>query len=379
MKSLAPSRRLALSTLLLACAPAFAAPLSGTVQDASGRPVAGALVVGASAAGKDDTNGAPHRWVATSDDAGRFALQDFPPGPCHVTANADAAGSGQERDRCDAGEAAATREATIVVRPLGMHVGGHVKLPSDAPLASGAIVFLAHRAADGSGPMVVYGTRVVHELWALALPDGTWSARAVTPAVASGSTRFLLPGRTAPIDLDLAAPRGSHPEIADELHALAVKDQAVRNAFIAAHESDASAAAMTRADGENLARLKQIIRRHGWPTGALVGNDAMGDVWTLTQHAPGPFIAQALPHLKAAADRGEIAWSSLALMIDRDLTDRKKPQLYGSQATLADGKMTLLPVRDEAHLDERRAQVGLGPEADYLAQLQKLYLPAGTP
>ena len=178
MKSLAPSHRLALSTLLLACAPAFAASLSGTVQDASGRPVAGALVVGASAAGKDDANGAPHRWVATSDGAGRFALQDFPPGPCHVTANADAAGSGQERDGCNAGDAPASREATIVVRPLGMHVGGHVQPPADAPLASDAIVFLAHRAADGSGPTVVYGTRVVHELWALALPGGTWAARA---------------------------------------------------------------------------------------------------------------------------------------------------------------------------------------------------------
>jgi hypothetical protein len=31
-----------------------------------------------------------------------------------------------------------------------------------------------------------------------------------------------------------------------------------------------------------------------------------------------------------------------------------------------------------SNLDERRAQVGLGPEADYLARLQKLYLPAGT-
>ena len=194
MKSLAPSHRLALSTLLLACAPAFAASLSGTVQDASGRPVAGALVVGNSSAGKDDANGAPHRWVATTDGVGRFTLPDFPPGPCHVTANADAAGSGQERDRGDA--------------------------------------------------------------------------------------------------------RG---------------------------------------------------------------------------------IAQALPHLKAAADRGEIAWATLALLIDRDLTDRHKPQVYGSQATVADGKMVLLPVQDAAHLDERRAQVGLGPEADYLAQLQKLYLPAGTP
>jgi len=378
MKSLAPSHRLALSTLLLAGAPAFAASLTGTVQDADGRTVAGALVVGNSAAGTNDANGAPHRWVATSDAAGRFALPDFPPGPCHVTADADATGSGQEREHCDAGDAQASRQATIVVRPLSAHVGGHVKPPADAPLADDAIVFVEHRAADGSGPTVAYGTRIVHELWALALPDGTWAARAVTPAVASGSTRFLLPGRTAPIDLDLAAPRGSHPEIADELHALVVKDQAARDAFIAAHESDASGAAMERVDNENLARLKRIIRRHGWPDGALVGNDAMGDLWTLTQHAPGPFIAQALPHLKAAADRGEIAWAMLALLIDRDLTDRHKPQIYGSQATVADGKMVLLPVQYEAHLDERRARVGLGPEADYLAQLQKLYFPAGA-
>ena len=378
MKSLVPSHRLALSTLLLACGPAFAATLSGIVQDASGRPVAGALVVGNSAAGKDDANGAPHRWVATSDAAGRFTLQDFPAGPCHVTANADAAGSGQERDACIAGDTPASREETIVVRPQPARIGGHVTPPADAALAHDAIVFVAHRAADGSDPMVVYGTRIVHELWALALPDGTWAARAVTPAVASGSTRFLLPGRTAPIDLDLATPRGSHPEIADELHALVAKDQAARNAFIAAGESDESGAAMARVDDANLARLKQIIRRYGWPTGALVGNDAMIDVWTLTQHAPGPFIAQALPHLKAAADRGEIAWAMLALMIDRDLTDRKKPQIYGSQATVADGKVTLLPVQDEAHLDERRARVGLGPEADYLAQMQKLFFPAGT-
>ena len=138
----------------------------------------------------------------------------------------------------------------------------------------------------------------------------------------------------------------------------------------------AANAAMERAARANLARLAQIIRQHGWPTGALDGNAGTGDVWLLVQHSPGPFIAQGLPHLKAAADRGEIAWSTLASTIDRDLTGRHQPQVHGSRATLGDdGRMTLLPTRDEAHLDERRAQVGPGPIADCLALLQKMYSP----
>ncbi len=99
----------------------------------------------------------------------------------------------------------------------------------------------------------------------------------------------------------------------------------------------------------------------------------MGDVWLLAQHAPGDFIAQALPHLKAAADRGELPWSSLALMIDRDLVDRNKPQIYGSQWQGSGADLKMADTVDPEHLDERRARVGLGPIADYKALLEKDY------
>ena len=378
MPTFASPRRLALSTLLLACTSSFSAPLVGRVQDVAGHPIAGALVVGSSDTARKDANGSTHRWIASSDAAGRFALDDFPAGPCHVTANAGAAGVGQEQEPCNVAAAAATtRETTIVVAAVPAHVAGTVLRPATAGATPDDVVLVARMPAGEDGPLVVYGTRIEHDAWALDLPAGTWMAKAVTPAAATGSFQFVLPGRTAPIALNLATPKGSHPELARELGAMAAKDQAVRNAAIAAGNDDKAAnAAMERVDRANLARLRQIIRRFGWPTGALVGNAGMGDVWLLVQHSPGPFIAQALPHLKNAADRGEIAWSTLALTIDRDLTDRRQPQLYGSQATLgADGRMTLLPVRDEAHLDERRAQVGLGPIADYLAQLQKMYEP----
>jgi hypothetical protein len=79
--------------------------------------------------------------------------------------------------------------------------------------------------------------------------------------------------------------------------------------------------------------------------------------------------------MKAAADKGELAWSTVALSVDRDLLNDKKKQLYGSQVNIENGKVDLLPVEDEAHLDERRAKVGLEPIAEYKANILKLYEP----
>ena len=108
-----------------------------------------------------------------------------------------------------------------------------------------------------------------------------------------------------------------------------------RNAMIAKGlRRGLDCAGQARGDRANLARMKQIIRRYGWPTATLVGNDGMEDFWLLAQHAPPGFIASALPHLNAAAERGEIARSTMALMIDRDLLNRGKPQIYGSQDAL---------------------------------------------
>lgn len=77
----------------------------------------------------------------------------------------------------------------------------------------------------------------------------------------------------------------------------------------------------------------------------------------------------------------EISRSTLALMIDRDrdLVNRHQPQIYGSQDQVKDGRFVLFDVQDKPHLDARRAQVGLGPIADYKALIEKEYRePAGA-
>jgi hypothetical protein len=52
-----------------------------------------------------------------------------------------------------------------------------------------------------------------------------------------------------------------------------------------------------------------------------------------------------------------------------------KPQEYGTQATGRDGRYVARDLRDPGGVDERRARVGLGPLAGYLAQMTEHYEP----
>nr|WP_307729854.1 DUF6624 domain-containing protein [Duganella sp. sic0402] len=100
----------------------------------------------------------------------------------------------------------------------------------------------------------------------------------------------------------------------------------------------------------------------------MVGKRGVFSAWLLIQHASPDLLKQCLPGMAAAADRGELPWSEVALSIDRDLMYDGKPQRYVSQfVTGADGKSAMYQVEDEAHLDERRAQAGLGTIAEYKA------------
>ena len=375
MPSRAFMRLAAFATLLLACASAGATQLGGVVRDTAGQPVAGALVVAASGTDVRNADGTRRRWIATSDGAGRFAFDAFPAGACRVSANAGAERVGIAAAPCRVKPGDDALTADVVVSRQPEHVIGHLQRPAGSKAAAGDVVLLArYPAGEEDAVTVVLGTRVVDDTWSLELPAGSWMVKAVTAAGESRMAQFAVPGQATPVDLRFATASSTHPELARELHAMVVKDQDARDKAIATGRLDAVGfAPVAKVDRANLARLKQIVHRHGWPTAAMVGDDGMGDLWLLAQHGPEDFIATALPHLKAAADRGEIGWSAMALMIDRDLVNRHQPQIYGSQGRLDDGHFVLFDVADGEHLDERRARVGLGPIADYKALIEKEY------
>jgi hypothetical protein len=106
--------------------------------------------------------------------------------------------------------------------------------------------------------------------------------------------------------------------------------------------------------------------------GTLVGEDGAGAAWLLAQHADhDPVQQRAFLHaLRSAAVRGQASRAHLAYLEDRVRVNAGQPQLYGTQFTVTDGELGPSPIEDRERLDERRAEAGLEPFADYEARMR---------
>ncbi|HTT51102.1 MAG TPA: DUF6624 domain-containing protein [Streptosporangiaceae bacterium] len=154
-----------------------------------------------------------------------------------------------------------------------------------------------------------------------------------------------------------------------ELLERAGRDQTARKSLPPAHRAEQWDQVVAPIDRANTARMRQIVAEHGWPGYALAGPDGAHAAWLLVQHAPAGFQEECLPLLEEAAARGDAAPRDLAYLTDRVLMHRGEPQVYGTQYQVMDGRLTLWTVRDPGTLDERRAALGLPPEAENRARL----------
>ena len=127
-------------------------------------------------------------------------------------------------------------------------------------------------------------------------------------------------------------------------------------------------------DRDNLAWIKRVVAKHGWPGKSLVGSAAAQSAFLLVQHAASDheFMEGCLRKMEAAG-RGEVEPMNLAYLTDRVLVLSGKKQKYGTQLTWKDGVLIVSPIEDEAVVDERRKAVGLGPLKDYLKAAEALY------
>ena len=158
-------------------------------------------------------------------------------------------------------------------------------------------------------------------------------------------------------------------EARKELEARGRADQAVREGFGVGGVADpAQAQAMVRTDSANTLWLKAYVARWGWPTAAQVGQEAVQAAFLIVQHAvqDTAFMRAMLPAIEDSHRRGELDGGAVALLTDRLEVKAGRPQIYGTQLSLAHGRWVLDPIGDSVHVDERRHRMGLPPLAEYV-------------
>jgi hypothetical protein len=129
------------------------------------------------------------------------------------------------------------------------------------------------------------------------------------------------------------------------------------------------------------ARLAEIFDEHGWPGWRLVGEDGSTAAWVIVQHADldVEFQRRGLALLEDAVAAGDASPGDLAYLVDRVRVADGLPQVYGTQWTPDDDGVwqPRTPIEDEANVDARRAEAGLGTLAEYLEELEAMF-PTGT-
>jgi hypothetical protein len=149
----------------------------------------------------------------------------------------------------------------------------------------------------------------------------------------------------------------------DELMVMFEEDQAIR----LGGEVDIAG------DEERTERLKEIIAEYGWPTFDLVGEDGAEAAWGIAQHSDldPEFQRAALELIKTAAAEGQASKGNAAYLEDRVAAGAGEPQTYGTQVGCVRGKAKVGPLKDPGRVDELRAEAGLEPLAEYLAEVDE--------
>lgn len=165
-----------------------------------------------------------------------------------------------------------------------------------------------------------------------------------------------------------------------EILEMCEKDQELRYQWMDAIGTEAEAELlekMSELDDMHLARLKEIISLYGWPGFALVGEEGSQAMWLLVQHTSDlEFQKHCLALLEEAVAKRDADIINWAYLTDRVLMYEGKKQIYGTQLLFVNNTLTIYPIEDEEHVDERRLAIGMCPIEEYLELIQQIYTTA---
>ena len=153
-------------------------------------------------------------------------------------------------------------------------------------------------------------------------------------------------------------------------------NELLRSELIAMNDHDQAVRAELAADGSlfrgyhprmaavhdtNAARLREIIREHGWPTIALVGLDGVNAAHRIAQHAINhpDFMRECRVLIDQASEQGQVPREHFAHIDDRIRAFEGLPQRFGTQWRDSLNGLEPYPVDDWDSVNQRRRDLAL--------------------
>ena len=127
-------------------------------------------------------------------------------------------------------------------------------------------------------------------------------------------------------------------------------------------------------DGAHTRLLKDLLRDFDWIDAHRFGPRIASHAWVLAQHADADpeFQQEALERMRPYLENGGVRPGDYAYLFDRVSVNQGRPQRYGTQPEgecNPNGSLSPKPLEDPGSVDARRAELGLGPMADAMADM----------
>jgi VWFA-related protein len=196
-----------------------------------------------------------------------------------------------------------------------------------------------------------------------------------SPAI-FGQVRCLSPEEVKTLVAQVKSTRSAtfNQTLSRELVALKESDQVRFKADIAENKKAEDLFKSLKGTRErNATELCQTLKTYGWPTPQLVGAEGVDAAFFLLKNSTFDLQVDLLPVVIAAVNQGELPPNEFPGYFDLLRLRGGLKQMFGTQATIINGFLVLYPIEAEAQVDARRKQFGLGPLAEYLRNLERVY------
>lgn len=118
----------------------------------------------------------------------------------------------------------------------------------------------------------------------------------------------------------------------------------------------------------NEIKITSILDEKGWPKKNVIGEQGNWTICNVIQHSDNEIRLKYLPMMRQAVKDGQLAPRFLVRTEDRIATEQGNLQIYGGQMKYypETKSFNVWPVFDPVNIDKRRAEIGLGPIAEFL-------------